>query len=226
MLLKNVSLVKKDNIDFMKTKIFFLQTLILVLALPSCDNANKIIPEKAKKDDSIMDNKTEIVEETLDNSIPRFKGTIPPPPNDNANDFPVYDVKCLISKSLRDLDENDVWYGNYLTNSEFQYGIITNVSKDLKNVTVVIVKADSYLTNTFGDLKNTEWQVELDQTKKTSENQMSADASTKLPQLMVPGRRIKFTMVEGYPGGGTASNGVWSFTYIKALIGDDVNFSN
>jgi hypothetical protein len=199
---------------------------MLTLTILSCTSANKIIPEKAKKEDSIVINKNEIVEIKPDNEIPRFKGTIPPPPNDNANDFPVYDVKCLISKSLRDLDENDIWYGNHFTNNEFQYGVITNVSKDLKNVTVVIIKADSYLTKTFGDLKDTEWLIELDQTKKTSENQMSTDASAKLPLLIVPGRRIKFTMVEGYPDGGTASNGVWSFTYIKALNADDVNLSN
>ena len=39
---------------------------------------------------------------------------------------------------------------------------------------------------------------------------MSHSASMNLPFLMVPGSKIKFAMVEGYPSCGTSANGIWS----------------
>ncbi|MCP9809300.1 hypothetical protein KBY58_07625 [Cyanobium sp. HWJ4-Hawea] len=146
----------------------------------------------------------------------RYNGAIPPPPNDNANDFPTYDVNSLIREEYRAAENSDIWYGKY----HFLYGIITEVSKDLGEVKVHIVKSSPSFANDFRDIKNEDWTVYLDQTSWAGENEMSHSASMNLPYLLVPGRRIKFAMVEGYPGCGTSANGMWFFTYLKGLNGN------
>ncbi|SOD96131.1 M48 family metalloprotease [Spirosoma fluviale] len=146
----------------------------------------------------------------------RYNGAIPPPPNDNENNFPIYDVRSLIREEYRTAENNEIWYGSY----HFLYGIITEVSKDLGEVKVHIVKSSPSFANDFRDIKNEDWTVHLDQTSWSGENEMSHSASMNLPSLMVPGRRIKFAMVEGYPGCGTSANGMWSFIYLEGLNGD------
>lgn len=143
----------------------------------------------------------------------RYNGAIPPPPNDDANKFPTYDVNSLISKEYRTSENSEIWYGKY----HFLYGIITEVSKDLVEVKVHIIKSSPSFANDFRDIKNEDWTVYLDQTSWGVENEMSRSASMNLPYLMVPGRRIKFAMVEGCPGCGSSANGIWSFIYIKGL---------
>lgn len=165
-------------------------------------------PSKYKRIEAITNGWTEA-------SNQRYKGAIPPPPNDNANDFPIYEVNSLIREEYRTAENSDIWYGEY----DFLYGIITEVSADLSEAKVHIVKSSQSFVKEFRDIKNEDWTIYLDQTSWGGENEMSHSASMNLPYLMIPGRRIKFAMVEGYPGCGTSANGMWSFTYLEALDG-------
>lgn len=146
----------------------------------------------------------------------RYSKAIPPPPNDTSNDFPIYDVKSLIRKEYRNEDTSNYFYGEY----HFLYGIITKISKDMTEVQVHIVKSSESFKGYFSDIKDEDWTIYLDQTSWSEENEMSYSASMKLPDLMVPGRRLKFGMVEAFPGAGTSSNGVWSFIYLEGLKGN------
>ena len=146
----------------------------------------------------------------------RYNGAIPPPPKDSPKDFTIYDVKSLISDERRNSPNSDIWYGKY----HFLYGIITEVSRDLHEVQIHIKNSSPSFANYFREIKNEDWTVYLDQTSWGGENEMSHSASKQLPYFMVPGRRVKFAMVEGYPGCGTMCNGMWTFTYLEALQGD------
>src|SRR5690606_34640431 len=99
------------------------------------------------------------------------------------------------------------------------YGIITDVSPDLAEIKVRIVESSPSFASSFRKIENEDWTVHLDQTSWGDDNEMSHSASMNLPHLLVPGRRIQFAMVEGYPGAGTSANGMWTFTYLKALDG-------
>ena len=145
----------------------------------------------------------------------RYNGAIPPPPNDNASDFDEYTLKMLISKENLQHESADIWYGEY----QFLTGIITEVAKDLSSIKVHVVKTSSVFTNNFRSIDGEDWTVYLDQKSWSGDNEMSHAASMNLPALLVPGRRLKFSIIEGYPGCGTAMNGVWFLTYAKGIDG-------
>jgi hypothetical protein len=146
----------------------------------------------------------------------RYNGAIPPPPNDNASSFDEYTLNMLISKENRQHESAEIWYGEY----QFLTGIITEVDKDLNSIKVHVIKTSSTFKNNFRSIDGEDWTVYLDQKSWSGDNEMSHVASMNLPALLVPGRRLKFSMVEGYPGCGTAMNGVWFLTYAKALEGN------
>ena len=139
----------------------------------------------------------------------RYQGAIPPPPKD-VNEYYIYTVSDLIRSEYREDPSAEFWYGEY----RFLYGVITDVSKDLSTVNVRIVKSSEKFSKEFRNIKNEDWEINLDQTS-WGDNTMSHAASMQLKYFLVPGRRIKFSMVEAYPGAGTISNGVWYFTYLE-----------
>ena len=139
----------------------------------------------------------------------RYQGAIPPPPKD-VNEYYIYTVSDLIRSEYREDPSAEFWYGEY----RFLYGVITDVSKDLSTVNVRIVKSSEKFSKEFRNIKNEDWEINLDQTS-WGDNTMSHAASMQLKSFLVPGRRIKFSMVEAYPGAGTISNGVWYFTYLE-----------
>ena len=145
----------------------------------------------------------------------RFSSAIPPPPVDNVSDFHIYTYDMLISEeSIREGLREESEYKNY----DYYYGIIKDakvVNHQVEIMNIYIVKTgkdgDSYGIKegevvTFG--LDDYWQA-----PKTA--QIPAKS---LPYLLVPGRRLKFSFVEGIYGG-TAESGVFLLTYIKALEG-------
>lgn len=100
------------------------------------------------------------------------------------------------------------------------YGVITDISSDLSTIKIHIVKASKEFSADFRNITNEDWEINLDQTSWGPDNDMSHAASMQLKYFLIPGRRIKFSMVEAYPGAGTASNGIWYFTYLKAQNGN------
>lgn len=145
----------------------------------------------------------------------RYNSAIPPPLNDNIESFDVYTVNMLINRENLQHENADIWYGKY----QFINGIITEVAKDLSSINVHIVQTGIGFTNEFRSIDGEDWTIYLDQKTWSSDNEMSHVASMNFPALLVPGRRLKFSMVEGYPGCGTAMNGIWFLTYAKAMDG-------
>lgn len=133
--------------------------------------------------------------------------------NKLQDSFCIYTVKMLIPKEYLAEKSADTWYGQY----DFSTGTILSFDKKTGTAQVRITTAGPKLKNSFPDITGKEWEVNYDQPKDTANNEMTADCSNKLPALLVPGRKIKFSMVEGCPGCGTSMNGYWSFTYIEAL---------
>jgi hypothetical protein len=148
----------------------------------------------------------------------RYNGAIPPPPNDNASDFCEYKLNMLISKENLQHESADIWYGEY----KFLTGIITEVDKDLNSIKIHVVKTGEKLKSEFRSIDGELWTIYLDQKNWSGENEMGHACSMNLPFLLIPGRRLKFAMVEGYPGCGTAMNGVWFLTYAKAMEGNSL----
>ena len=172
-------------------------------------NATSTHPSKKQRIKAITDGWNEA-------NQTRYNGAIPPPPNDNPNDFYVYTLNDLISSEYRNHPSAEIWYDEY----KFLYGVITEVSSDLSTVKVHIVKSSKEFSNDFRNIKNEDWEIFLNQTSWGGDNDMSHAASMQLKYFLVPGRRIKFSMVESYPGAGTMMNGAWFFTYMEALKGN------
>jgi len=185
------------------------QQAINAMTLLGSETDSESHPNKRKRIEAILEGWNEA-------SKQRYQGAIPPPPNDSASDYTIYDAKSLISNEYRTAENSDYFYSKY----NFLYGIITDVSKDLSEIKVHIVKSSPSFAKDFRDIKNEDWTVYLDQTSWGGDNEMSHSASMNLPFLMVPGRRLKFAMVEGCPGCGTSANGMWSFIYLEGLNGD------
>lgn len=176
------------------------------IQLIGAENDSESHPSKQKRIAAIR-------EGWLEASKQRYKGALPPPPNDDIDSFCEYNTAMLISKEYREYEGAEYWYGE----QSYLYGIITEVDKNLESFTIHITKTDKQFEVGFRSLDNEEWTVWLDQKTWGSENEMSHVCSMNLPYLIVPGRRLKFSMVEGCPGCGTAMNGVWTLTYAKAV---------
>lgn len=146
----------------------------------------------------------------------RYNEIIPPPPDDKPRDFCEFTLNMLISKENLQHKSADIWYGEY----QFLTGIITAVDKNLKSINIRVVKTGEKLKSEFRSIDGEDWTVYLDQKNWSNDNEMGHSCSMNLPLLLVPGRRLKLAMTEGYPDCGTAMNGVWFLTYAKALEGN------
>lgn len=145
----------------------------------------------------------------------RYSGALPPPPTDNPADFCEYTVDMLISSEYLSHESADIWYGEYEDVSE---GIITEVDKDMSGFSIRILNSNSKFIKDYISSHDKDWKVYIDQ-PEWGDNNISRQCSNGLQYLIVPGRRLRFAMVEGCPGCGFAVNGVWYLTYAKALNG-------
>ncbi len=148
----------------------------------------------------------------IEASIQRYQGTITPPPDDSVNSFCEYTKYMLVAKEDLEIDENNTWYGVY----EFNYGIITDVESDGDFATIkifVLKTSDKFFRSIDGE----NWKVYIDFDEIKKKTEITEDCMNKLKKLIVPGRRLKFSLVEGRPGWGSSMNGAWFFTYAKAL---------
>nr|WP_315258647.1 M48 family metalloprotease [uncultured Flavobacterium sp.] len=143
----------------------------------------------------------------------RYMGAVPPSINDDPNSFCEYNVDMLISSEYRELENANIWYGEY----KFITGVITEVDKNFENFQIRIFKTSKKFKEDFRSIDGEDWTIEIDQKEWDNTNEMSHSCSMNFKYLIVPGRRLKFAITEGYPGCGTAMNGVWFLTYAKAI---------
>lgn len=146
----------------------------------------------------------------------RYNGAIPPPPNDNVEKLCEYTSTMLIDKEYIIADEDNSMYGN----PDILYGIITEVDKDITRIKIRIVKSSQSFNEGFRKIDGEDWDVTIDNNNWGGNSEMDHSCSLNFSSFFVPGRRMKFGMVEGYPGCGTSEAGHWHLTYAKAVDGN------
>lgn len=146
--------------------------------------------------------------------IQRYQGAIPPPPNDNPEDFYEFTTPMLISSENINNDTNSSWYG---INNEYLYGVVTEVNLFENLFKVRVLKTTKEFSDSFRKIENEDWEINLDSYHFGEDNEMCNACESNFKGLIVPGRRLKFSMTEGYPGCGTSMNGIWFLTYAKAI---------
>jgi hypothetical protein len=150
----------------------------------------------------------------------RYQEALPPPPNDDGYDYRIeFTSPMLINKKHISYAEeigSDVY-----TKKAYLKGIITEVNKNFNFFNIRILKTSDEFIESWRDLTGEEWKVTLDEIEFLGENEMCHACEGAFKGLITPGRRLKFSMVESFPGGGSSTNGVWFLNYAKGLNGND-----
>ena len=136
-----------------------------------------------------------------------------------AQTYYEFDSKMLIDKELIDLaEEFDLdFYKKY----NFFYGVVSYVDQNFDSFKIKILKSNQDNIRGLGyDITGLEWEVKMDKVKYLDNNEMCEICFSDFKKLMTEGRKLKFSMVEGIVGGGTAYNGIWYLTYAKEFKDD------
>jgi hypothetical protein len=144
----------------------------------------------------------------------RNQGAIPPPPNDNPEDFYEFSTPMIVSSEKINNDINSSWYS---INNKYLYGVITEVNLIENSFKVRVLKTTEEFNDDFRKIENEDWEINIDTYRFGEDNEMCNACESNFEALIVPGRRLKFSITEGYPGCGTAMNGIWFLTYAKAI---------
>jgi len=130
-----------------------------------------------------------------------------------------FDSKMLIDEELIDLAEE--LGSDYYKKYDFFYGVISYVDKSFDSFKIKILKSNQDNIESLGyDITGMEWEVKMDKVKYLDNNEMCEICFSDFKKLMKKGRKLKFSMVEGIVGGGTAYNGIWYLTYAKEFKDD------
>ncbi len=185
----------------MNKQLFNILILLLFVSITSCNNS------KNSNQNSLNN---------IDSSKLEKAGTIPPPLNDQVESLCEYTPTMLIDKENINADRDGYIYGN----PKIIYGIITEVDKDITQIRIHIVKSSKAFNDYFRKLDGEDWNVSIDNNSWGGNSEMDHSCSLNFSFFFVPGRRMKFGMVEGYPGCGTSEAGHWHLTYAKAIDGN------
>jgi hypothetical protein len=104
---------------------------------------------------------------------------------------------------------------DFYKDHKFLYGKILSVSSNFNIVEIEVAKCENDFINNFRDIKGEKWKIYIEQTMPDEINEMNLKDFRLLQSILKVNNKIKFSMVEGYPGGGTAWNGMWFFNYIE-----------
>lgn len=185
-----------------------LEQSLIAINLLGGENDSNTHPSKYKRIEKIK-------EGWLSANQQKFKSAVPPSPEDSHEDFMIYGITELVSKEYRDLDTTGTWYEKY----NFRYGIITNIEYDSNRLPigfdVFVISKDKQ--DEAGSFPSNEVVSISLETNGWSFDGMTKTHSFLLPKLLKPGRRIKFSAVEGYPMAGWAYMGIFYATYLEAL---------
>ncbi|MGV8815841.1 MAG: hypothetical protein ACOH2D_17190 [Gelidibacter sp.] len=123
-----------------------------------------------------------------------------------------FDSTMLIDKDYINYAE-EFGMTNY-SEQHYFYGVITNIDKNFKSFKIKILKSNQENMDDLGyDITGLEWDVMMDQVNYLDNSEMCESCASDFKKLMVKGRKLKFSMVEGCAGCGTSMNGVWFLTY-------------
>ena len=99
--------------------------------------------------------------------------------------------------------------------------MVSYVDKNFDSFKIKILKSNQANIRGLGyDITGLEWEVKMDKVKYLDNNEMCKICFSDFKKLMIKGRKLKFSMVEGIVGGGTAYNGIWILTYAKEFKDD------
>lgn len=116
--------------------------------------------------------------------------------------------------------KNDINNTFYDINNKYLMGVITEVNLMDNFFKISILKSTNEFNESFRNIENEVWKINIETFRFGENNEMCLACESDFKTLIVPERRLKFAMVEGFPGAGTAFNGVWYLTYAKEI---DIN---
>lgn len=148
----------------------------------------------------------------------RFDSAIPPPPNDEPSEFYTYNYKMLIADEHL---KNGIRAESEFEEYDYFYGVIKDVVIEnyiIKKFSIYIHKTGPDWGANVGNLDGETIEVFLYEDYWNAQDMCRA-CERSLPALLVPGRRLKFSFVEGMYGG-TAEAGYLILTYAQALEGN------
>jgi hypothetical protein len=178
-------------------------------------NAGKFILEMNKDQIKSITHYTGSSMATFYEENKSIKNTI----NSKTQTYYEFDSKMLIDKELIDLAEE--LGSDYYKKYDFFYGVVSYVDKSFDSFKIKILKSNQDNIESLGyDITGMEWEVKMDKVKYLDNNEMCEICFSDFKKLMIKGRKLKFSMVEGIVGGGTAYNGIWSLTYAKEFKDD------
>lgn len=170
------------------------------------DNETQSHPSKKKRKEAIENGWDEAARQ-------RYKSALPPPPDDDNNFFYEFTTEMLINSDFLATDSD--WYSN----QKYFLGIITEVDTDFKSFVIRVIKGGNGYIHEDQSINNTDFTVYIDDEAHFGNSTMCHACYMNFKSLIVPGRRLKMSMTEGCPGGGTMYNGVWFLTYAEVLKG-------
>jgi hypothetical protein len=174
-------------------------------------------PNKRKRIQSILEGWNEA-------RTQRYQGAIPPPPNDNPDDFYEFTPQMLIRTEFRDR-AIDLYEGFYDINNRFAYGVITDVKtaeeEGISSFTIRIFKTTKEFEESNFKFDNNDFLVNVDTYRFGDDNETCNACEQNFETLIVPGRRLKFSVVQSCADCGSHMNGVWFLTYAKAQKTND-----
>lgn len=146
-----------------------------------------------------------------------YKSATPPPLKDNPEGFYEYTMEMLYDEQFLEFYSQD-----FFTKYDFFYGVVTGAEydyRDIENVTIEVVKTGKKWKNNVGSFKGKKIKIWVN-----SGVEMCNACWSSLPELLKPGRRVKFAFNEGHPEGGTMYNGVFNLSYLKAISNEELDF--
>lgn len=147
-----------------------------------------------------------------------YYSAIPPPLKDNPNEFYEYTMEMLYNSEFLEYYSRD-----YFEKYDFMYGVVIDRELDegtnIESVNIEIIKTGKIYENENKkiDRQNIKLYVQYGR-------DMCNACWREFKLLLKPGRRVKFAFNEGHPGGGTAYNGIFNLSYIKAIPNEYLDF--
>ena len=190
------------------------QALLAIKKLGS-NTDNKTHPSISKRINAIKDGWNQA-------NTQRYEAALPPPPDDKGFDYTANDFKSPMLINREHIAYAEEIGSDYYKEYAYLYGTITEVDDNYEFFKIRIQKTSNKFIQEFRDITNEDWTVVLDEIEFLGENEMCHFCADNFKGLITPGRRLKFSIVESYPGGGTSTHGVWFLNYAKGIGEEEI----
>lgn len=178
---------------------------IKAMSLLGSDHDSETHPSKSKR--------IKKIEDSWDKSNnQRFNSALPPAPKStNFDHFYTYTTEMLVDNEIIS------WDPKWFEHKYFLYGVVTEVDNNCESFNVRIIKTSDEFSNSFRNIDGENWDISIQSPFSNSNTTMCNACASSLKVLLVPGRRIKFSMCVSLPGHGNHLNEMWFLTHLEAL---------